>query len=158
MRRRVVNRLALLSLLLLVAVCVLWVLSYSRPLGTYFPSEESRWGATLLRGSVFIWRQEAVQSPADFASFRMYYVTPHWSWGGFSYRSDQRSGVRWWDLYLPCWAIAAVLGVLPVSRLLLARRAAAKQRPNLCPACGYDVRATPGSCPECGWRSEQPDA
>jgi hypothetical protein len=63
-----------------------------------------------------------------------------------------QSGYRFFhtSLLIPFWLILALLAPLPtiwlVSRLRRRRRLA----DNLCPVCGYDLRATPGRCPECG--------
>ena len=53
---------------------------------------------------------------------------------------------QWW---VPHWAVAAAAAMLP---LLAAARAwhRVRRKPGLCPSCGYDLRATPGRCPECG--------
>ena len=59
-----------------------------------------------------------------------------------------RFGVR--VLAVPWWCLIAVMGSgatgLYAKALQSRRRAAA----SLCPACGYDLRATPDRCPECG--------
>jgi hypothetical protein len=65
---------------------------------------------------------------------------------------------RWWFLGLPWWLIAVPFFVKKLDRYLgtLGRRGlarqwqAARRRRNLCPGCGYDVRASPERCPECG--------
>ena len=57
---------------------------------------------------------------------------------------------------VPCWALAAVTAVLPTLwalRRVSQRRNTARANRGLCPACGYDLRATPDHCPECGQRS-----
>jgi hypothetical protein len=50
---------------------------------------------------------------------------------------------------IPYWGLLVLGALLPVlrSRLLLRRR---RRPPGACPACGYDLRATPDRCPECG--------
>jgi hypothetical protein len=53
-------------------------------------------------------------------------------------------------LAFPFWAIAAACAALPAALVLRRRTARRRARLGLCPACGYDLRATPDRCPECG--------
>ena len=51
------------------------------------------------------------------------------------------------------WVIAGVLvllGAFWAWALTSGRRHAERLAAGLCPACGYDLRATPGRSPECG--------
>ncbi len=54
-----------------------------------------------------------------------------------------------WDrrvVQVPDWFLITVLLVLPAMRWARRRR----PPPGSCPACGYDLRASPDRCPECG--------
>ncbi|HSI36873.1 MAG: hypothetical protein ACAI43_05780 [Phycisphaerae bacterium] len=59
-------------------------------------------------------------------------------------------------LVLPYWAPSLVFAVVSATWLVrqtvrFRRRSVASS--SLCPACGYDLRATPDCCPECGRRA-----
>jgi hypothetical protein len=59
---------------------------------------------------------------------------------------------------IPYWSI---IFINSVTVLLLygrrSRRQIKKIRRGLCPACGYDLRATYDRCPECGWVRNNPE-
>ena len=57
-------------------------------------------------------------------------------------------------VYVPCWCPALLFGLPPLIALFVRwqRRRRRSLDPDAlpCPACGYDLRATPDRCPECG--------
>lgn len=50
----------------------------------------------------------------------------------------------------PLWFVLGVTLLLPSAHGARWLRRRRRIRKSLCPACGYDLRATPGRCPECG--------
>jgi hypothetical protein len=58
---------------------------------------------------------------------------------------------RFW--IVPLWPAALLSALAPVRWAVHYRRRRTlrlRRKVGLCPACGYDLRATPGRCPECG--------
>jgi hypothetical protein len=53
-------------------------------------------------------------------------------------------------LVVPHWFLCVLFALTPLARLRAFHRARSRRRQGRCPACGYDLRATPGRCPECG--------
>ena len=55
-----------------------------------------------------------------------------------------------WTTTVPYWSVCALLALPPMLRQYVRRRDRRRAEAGLCPACGYDLRGTPGRCPECG--------
>jgi hypothetical protein len=73
-----------------------------------------------------------------------------WSHLGFSHhRLTYRNMLDMWFLDIPFWFLTLVFAT-PPSLWLMKRVRRKPKSPNICPACGYDLRATPSRCPECG--------
>jgi 4-amino-4-deoxy-L-arabinose transferase-like glycosyltransferase len=172
-RRRLLNLLTALSLLLCVAVCVLWVRSYrvadgfARTQPSESHSVESGsgeivwthtvWGdidRTFLEPPQFgVWRyvsSDAEPFPTLSSRIGEEGTPPGWlNVGGFVFgRHTSGPDLPYSVLAVPYWAVFLPLAI--PSALLLLRRIRRRVAPGHCPSCGYDLRATPGRCPECG--------
>ena len=175
MKRRLLNFVTTLSLVLCAAACVLWVRSY-------FVGEQIGWQRSVPQAGEV--RATFVVSAAGGLSIKFYSVAvadgsaqsagvkssaerePVIRWVTHSPRYPWASGPRPWSLgfqsssraaVVPYWFLVFTAAVLPALRLALAvRHGRRRRRIGLCPTCGYDLRATPGRCPECGTASTTP--
>ena len=74
---------------------------------------------------------------------------------GFAATHQRRSEGHEYTLVVPYYAITLALLIPPLLWLLQYRRRAKAAPGPRCPACGYDLRATPNRCPECGRETEK---
>jgi hypothetical protein len=76
---------------------------------------------------------------------------------GFSRLDGTSSGSPYVDTWtvVPLWAVTAVAAILPASRIAARVRRSRRARGGLCPACGYDLHASPAGARSAGrsWRS-----
>lgn len=94
-----------------------------------------------------------------------------YEWWSRSFVIDKLDALRWPELFpiddgnvlqlehklwivIPCWALAIPAATPPMLLWgipwLRHRRRKSRDWRGLCPACGYDLRASVGRCPECG--------
>ena len=77
-------------------------------------------------------------------------VRPDWRRLGFRHSDGMVAGESLTYTVIPYWFLTLTLAALPAGAAMKHGRRAKRRRRGLCPACGYDLRATPDRCPECG--------
>ncbi len=158
MRCRILTILCGLSLLLCVAVCVLWVRSYfAVDRMVVCPDPDERIIYTH-RGRLSF-RADHSWPELNDRNWGEDYESGLWGFGAMA-GSISRGHDNWisahytkWS-FIPLWFLALVFSVAPAravrSYLIKWRRA----RAGNCPCCGYDLRASPQRCPECGTENQ----
>ena len=171
MRRRLFTLCSLLSLVLCVAVCALWVRSYwvADVVFPVTPSDGPAGDEASLRivssHGRLVERRECtyswnVDAPPDWVP-RTRPAPTRRTWAnllgfGLDYRWETRTPFSgpvttvWRDVWVPYWPVALAAAVLPLTRASRAARRSLRSRRGRCPVCGYDLRASPDRCPECG--------
>jgi hypothetical protein len=134
MRSRLLNLLALLSLLLCVAVTVLWVRSYrvGSVFGYYAELAGDGWYRSVSLGSCGRWitlvplhsKFKQGLTRGRFHAWDDARSVPQAipGWAGFGYRHVQGYEMGWMEVRVPHWFVAALLAAWPVFRFVRARR------------------------------------
>lgn len=167
-----------LSLLMCAATVVLWVRSYqTRDLWLEYRSDWTCLGVDSCRGEIgyVIWPTGTVyvgESPFGNGRGRRRWALPAGvsmseRFAAFSERPLWLRGLRitvgdfsaaaragiWVPLFVvsvPYWMICGLFAIAPAGLAVSRIRRRRRRKGGLCPACGYDLRATPDRCPECG--------
>ena len=166
-----------MSLLLCVAVCVLWVRSYRRFDDVVYCGRYHVNNVCSYRGRLFV---QLGWSSTDLLARS----SPPYSAGGWFWDSLDVNGVRYptadmsrgWRLggfdassrisksldasgrpdsgehviIVPYWFLTLAALGMPTAWVRRRLLLAGRSSARLCPTCGYDLRATPERCPECG--------
>ena len=161
MRSRLLNLLTALSLLLCVAACVLWLRSYWLWEQWVVSTPHRLYAIALRTGGVSIdahWVKRPVRERSEthregpWREQQPLITQPQTALNrlGFFYGRTVRSDHVMSGLTFPYWCVSVACALRPALWLIGAARRKHRARPNVCSACGYDLRATPGRCPECG--------
>jgi hypothetical protein len=179
MTRRLFTLLSVLSPLLWVATCVLWVRSYwvkdafSARYNLHYAGFASYRGEVGCEfGAVYGGGPPDLYTPPWVAAYRsvavdrvpesdyVHVVEAEGRFANFRHCHDVL-GFRWhprsdlnWEyrergVAVPAWLLAVAFTLLPARWGYRARHFSRPGR-GLCPACGYYLRASPDRCPECG--------
>jgi hypothetical protein len=175
--RHLFNTLTLLSLVLCVAASVLWARSYCLTDQVEWRNAGGWRTVYSARGHVVVAVVLADSSGQDWmfhgpryerglaarpggSLFALDYTSSDrftdWEWAGFQWHVRRNRRRTHAIAVAPFWGLAALTAVPPAFwtiRRLASRRRLARAA-GLCPACGYDLRATPDRCPECGLEAD----
>lgn len=164
MRRRLFNLATAASLLLCLAMVMLWLRSYSTTQYVGWASANQFCGVLSMGGLVRL--EYATYGDGQKGCSYVQYPSPRgglwdetrardrgggafrvagFAWAAIDYDHDGKRMRR--ALYLPHCGLVVLFLTLPLLRLRIRR---SRCPAGSCVACGYDLRATPDRCPECG--------
>ena len=160
MIRRRRNLLALLSLQMCVAVCVLWVRSYFvRDRVGAIRAEPGRFVSRFVFSNFAVFGYgRSIELPQSTGWFYQMSGSNRGSHSKLvpeanayvAVDSPPGSPPTSWSYTVPCWMPATAFAVAPAAALRRLRNTRRQRRRGLCRHCGYDLRASPDRCPECG--------
>jgi hypothetical protein len=171
MMRRLFTIATAISLLLCVAIVVVWVRSYWTYdwIGYTAPMDANRYGQWCRLGSgggalEFLYSRQIVRPRVDNPTgldwiseaswgFSLFAPERNTFWFRHNFANDvtfKRNGYRMVRILVPDWIPLVLLGFLPAFRFSRWFHRKRWLRSLHCPTCGYDVRASKDRCPECG--------
>jgi hypothetical protein len=185
MRRWLINILSALSLLLCIAIAVVWVRSYYKQddiniyrtshqiyLSSYrgaivFELGRQEWHGKLIGAT---WKVSSSGAGLAGDAYMANLAVSQWQHtllthiellglGFLRFQDQYRPGGSKFDrtmVRVPHWSLLSVSAPLPLIWLWRRHRQQKRPRLGLCPSCGYDLRATPNHCPECGHEPSKP--
>lgn len=171
MLRRLFTAASVLSLLLSVCACVLWVGGgwwYAVPYTTRAVDASRRTlGVAASGGRLHVFWISGISGRRPGVGFDHYRITPgadddwklakpghRWSFAGFREYAYTipiyGRSVTASDFDIPLWCVGIMGLVMPAILATRTLRSQGKLRQGFCIHCGYDLRASENRCPECG--------